>query len=84
MSKVKDMVMRLTTGKKKNTVPNNVVHLSEFRATIIHLTIERAFKAYKEGKIGPWDLQAVIEKCGYFGWTGTPDGKLIVHTAAPR
>lgn len=46
---------------------------------VAHLMITNAHKAYMEGKIGPWELQEVIEKCGFKGWTGTSDGKLIVH-----
>lgn len=47
----------------------------------INATISKQFKRYLDGEIGPWDLQAVIEHYGFAGWTGTPDGKLIVHVA---
>lgn len=43
------------------------------------LTIESAFQAYLEGILSPWDLQEVVEWHGFKGWTGTPDGKLLVH-----
>jgi len=44
------------------------------------LSIESAFQAYKIGLLDPWDLQEVVESFGFKGWTGTSDGKLIVHT----
>lgn len=45
------------------------------------LTLESAWKAYLNGDIGPWEFQEVVEELGFVGWTGTEDGKVIVHSA---
>lgn len=41
--------------------------------------LTKAWGRYLKGEIGPWDFQAVVESCGYWGWSGQSDGTVIIH-----
>jgi hypothetical protein len=41
--------------------------------------LQKAWRQYVQGEIGPWDFQAVVEHCGFRGWTGQADGTVIIH-----
>ncbi len=44
------------------------------------ISIDSAWQAYLNGDLDPWDFQEVVEYYGFAGWTGTSDGKVIVHS----
>jgi hypothetical protein len=68
----------------KRLMPMNIglpqMEIEAIRFPAIDRRIENGWKAYTNGLIGPWEFQEVVEQCGFKGWTGQPDGNVLIHT----